>query len=114
MKGPRPVTHRYPAGRLASAIAVALAVVVVLAIGAVLAAAPSATPVADAARGGVVFAPGSEFLPQRRDRASRGMRLSVAQAGPEAIRKGIEALAGVVRAHQTTDPAARQAAGVRV
>ena len=69
---------------------------------------------ADAARGGVVFAPGSEFLPQRRDRASRGMRLSVAQAGPEAIRKGIEALAGVVRAHQTTDPAARQAAGVRV
>ena len=38
MKGPRPVIHRYPAGRLASAIAVALAVVVVLAIGAVLAA----------------------------------------------------------------------------
>ena len=56
MKGPRPVTHRYPAGRLASAIAVALAVVVVLAIGAVLAAAPSATPVADAARGGDVDA----------------------------------------------------------
>jgi len=49
---------------------------------------------ADAARAGVLFAPGSIFLPDRRP--SRGLRLTVAQCDEPAIRRGVEALGAVV------------------
>ncbi|MEZ4215746.1 MAG: PLP-dependent aminotransferase family protein [Myxococcota bacterium] len=67
---------------------------------------------ADAAREGVLFAPGSEFAPGRPP--SGGLRLTVAQAGPAAIERGIAALARVVRAHQGEDRAARQSAAVQL
>lgn len=67
---------------------------------------------ADAARAGVSFAPGSQFLPDHR--ASRGMRLAVAQADASAIERGVAALGRVLRAHRGADPAARQAAGVHL
>ena len=55
---------------------------------------------ADAARAGVLFAPGSHFLPDRGP--SRGMRLTIAQAEVSEIRRGIEALAKVVNSASTT------------
>jgi len=67
---------------------------------------------ADAARAGVLFAPGSNFLCDRR--ASHGMRLTVAQADAPAIEKGVEALARVVREHRQADPMARQTARVHL
>jgi 2-aminoadipate transaminase len=51
---------------------------------------------ADAAREGVLFAPGSLFMPDRRP--SRGMRLAVAQADEDAVRAGVAALGRAVRA----------------
>jgi DNA-binding transcriptional MocR family regulator len=50
---------------------------------------------ADALRAGVLFAPGHQF--QHDARRSRGLRLSIALAEPEAIRRGVTALARVVR-----------------
>lgn len=50
--------------------------------------------VADAARAGVLFAPGSHFLPDRGP--SRGLRLTIAQAPTDRIRGAVEALADVV------------------
>ncbi|MEZ4352050.1 MAG: PLP-dependent aminotransferase family protein [Myxococcota bacterium] len=51
---------------------------------------------ADAARAGVIFSPGSLFMPDARP--SRAMRLTVACADEAAIGRGVEALASVVRA----------------
>jgi len=48
-----------------------------------------------AAEEGVVYLPGSMFYPD--DRGANGLRLSFSQAPPEAIDRGIEALARVVR-----------------
>jgi 2-aminoadipate transaminase len=50
----------------------------------------------DAARAGVLFAPGHQFHVD--GRPSRGLRITLAQAGEEEIRRGIARLAGVVRA----------------
>jgi DNA-binding transcriptional MocR family regulator len=49
---------------------------------------------ADASRAGVLFAPGSIFLPDRRP--SRAMRLTVAQCDEKDIERGVEALGRVV------------------
>jgi 2-aminoadipate transaminase len=51
---------------------------------------------ADAARAGVLFAPGHQF--HHDGRPSSGLRITLAQADEEEIRKGIARLAGVVRA----------------
>ncbi len=67
---------------------------------------------ADAARAGVLFAPGSHFLPDRGP--SRGMRLTIAQAHNADIRRGIEALAQVAAAARTTETPAPLTAGVHV
>jgi hypothetical protein len=51
---------------------------------------------ADAVRGGVLFAPGFQF---RSDpRPSNGLRLSIAMAGADEIRRGVAVLASAVRA----------------
>jgi 2-aminoadipate transaminase len=51
---------------------------------------------ADAVRGGVLFAPGFQF---RSDpRPSHGLRLSIAMAGEDEIRRGVAVLASAVRA----------------
>jgi len=50
---------------------------------------------ADAARAGVLFSPGTLFMPDARP--SRGMRLTVACADEGEIRRGVTALAKVVR-----------------
>ena len=50
---------------------------------------------ADAVRGGVVFAPGFQFRHDRRP--SNGLRLSLALAGEDEIRRGVAALGHVVR-----------------
>jgi len=60
---------------------------------------------ADASRAGVLFAPGSLFLPDRR--ASRGLRLTFAQCDEAAIGRGVEALARVVRERATRPGGAR-------
>jgi 2-aminoadipate transaminase len=49
----------------------------------------------DAVRAGVLFAPGFQFRHDRRP--SSGLRLSLALAGEEEIRRGVAALARVVR-----------------
>jgi DNA-binding transcriptional MocR family regulator len=67
---------------------------------------------ADAARAGVTYHPGASFLPDRS--ASRGMRLTVAQANASEIERGIAALGRVVRERFDQDPAARQAAAVQL
>ncbi len=67
---------------------------------------------ADAARAGVLFAPGSQFLPDRG--ASRAMRLVIAQANCEEIRRGIEALGRVVAERQAAEPVALQSASVHL
>jgi GntR family transcriptional regulator/MocR family aminotransferase len=53
---------------------------------------------ADAAREGVLFAPGSQFFTDRGP--SRGLRLTMAQADEEEIRRGVAILGQVVRHHQ--------------
>ena len=50
---------------------------------------------ADAVRAGVLFAPGYQF--HHDGRPSRGLRLSLALADEDAIRRGVAALAAVVR-----------------
>jgi len=67
---------------------------------------------ADAARAGVLFQPGSQFLVDRR--ASRGLRLTVAQADAPAIERGIETLGRVIRARFNEDRAVTQAAAVHL
>jgi DNA-binding transcriptional MocR family regulator len=67
---------------------------------------------ADASRAGVTYHPGTSFMPDRS--ASRGMRLTVAQANASEIERGIEALGRVVRERYEQDPAARQAAAVQL
>lgn len=57
----------------------------------------------DAVRAGVLFAPGFQF---RHDRApSSGLRLSLALAGEDEIRRGVAALGRVVRARLRAGPA---------
>lgn len=53
---------------------------------------------ADAAREGVLFAPGSQFFTDRGP--SRGLRLTMAQANEEEIRRGVAILGEVVRKRQ--------------
>ncbi len=67
---------------------------------------------ADAGRAGVQFAPGSQFFHD--GRSSRGMRLTVAQADEEEIRRGVAALGRLVRERLEADPGARLAASVHV
>ena len=67
---------------------------------------------ADAARAGVTYHPGASFLPDRG--ASRGLRVTVAQADVDQIERGVEALGRVVRERFAQDPAARQAADVQL
>ena len=59
-------------------------------------------PWADAARGGVLFAPGSQFYTDRGP--SRGMRLTLAQADEEEIRRGVAILGEVIRKRQEVGP----------
>ena len=61
---------------------------------------------------GVLFAPGSQFMPDRG--ASSALRLTVAQADPDQIRRGIEILARVVRAREAASASSRQAAAVNM
>ncbi len=64
----------------------------------------------DAARAGVLFAPGHQF--QHDGRPSNGLRITLARADADAIRRGIERLAAVVR-ERLSEPV-RSAAGARV
>lgn len=66
----------------------------------------------EAARAGVLFSPGSHFLPDRGP--SRCLRLTIAQAQAGEIRRGIEALAGVVAVARTAQIPAPQSAGVHL
>jgi 2-aminoadipate transaminase len=66
---------------------------------------------ADAARAGVLFAPGARFLPD--GGGSRCMRLTVAQADEEQIGRGVAALARVVR-ERAAQSDARHASGVHL
>ena len=68
--------------------------------------------VADAARAGVLFAPGSHFMPDRG--ASRCMRLTIAQADESEIRRGVEALAGLVKSAAEQPAPERETAGVHL
>ncbi len=68
--------------------------------------------VVDAARAGVLFAPGSHFLPDRGP--SRCLRLTIAQSQASEIRHGVETLAAVVAAARTTEPPAPQTAGANL
>jgi 2-aminoadipate transaminase len=67
---------------------------------------------ADAQRAGVLFAPGSQFLPD--GGASRALRLTIAQAGEESIRRGVARLAEVVAASPLRARGARDAASVHL
>jgi 2-aminoadipate transaminase len=67
---------------------------------------------ADAARAGVLFAPGFQFRHDRRP--SSGLRLSMAQADEAAIARGITALARVVRARLRAPARGSRDAGVVV
>jgi len=66
----------------------------------------------DAARAGVLFAPGSQFLTD--GGASRALRLTIAQAGEESIRRGVAALAEVVAASPVRARGGRKAASVHL
>jgi DNA-binding transcriptional MocR family regulator len=57
---------------------------------------------ADALRAGVLFAPGFQFYSDRRP--SSALRLSLALANEDAIRRGVAALAGVVRERMRSAP----------
>jgi len=67
----------------------------------------------DAARAGVLFSPGTLFLPD--GRPSRAMRLTVACADEDEIRRGVAALGDVVRRSGAAEPgAAGRAAGMHL
>jgi len=61
---------------------------------------------ADAARAGVLFAPGAQFMPDQR--SSRCLRLTLARANESEIRRGVELLARVVGERMRADPLTRQ------
>ncbi len=65
---------------------------------------------ADAARAGVLFAPGSQFLPGQGP--SRCLRLTLAQADEDGIRRGVAALGEVVRERIRAEPSASRVASV--
>lgn len=67
---------------------------------------------ADAARAGVVFSPGALFMPD--GRPSRGMRLTVACADADEIRRGVAALGEVVRALHSREAGSGRAAGLNL
>ncbi|MDP6977072.1 MAG: PLP-dependent aminotransferase family protein [Myxococcota bacterium] len=67
---------------------------------------------ADAAREGVLFAPGSHFLPDRGP--SRGLRLTIVQSEAREIEPAIQALARVVEAARSSDTPRPQTAGVHL
>ncbi len=67
---------------------------------------------ADAAREGVLFAPGSQFLPDRG--ASRGLRLTIAQADEQEIARGVAILGRVVARRQSAGPYPFEAAAVNM
>jgi 2-aminoadipate transaminase len=66
----------------------------------------------EAARQGVLFAPGSQF--HHDGRASNGMRLSIAACDEAAIRRGVAALARAVREHGAHGRTAPRSANVHV
>lgn len=66
----------------------------------------------DAARAGVLFAPGNQF--HHDGRSSAGLRLSLALADADAIRRGVSALARVVRERLQSGRRAAHADGVHV
>jgi GntR family transcriptional regulator/MocR family aminotransferase len=67
---------------------------------------------AGTAREGVLFAPGAQFLADRS--ASRGLRLTMAQADEDEIRRGVAILGRVARRHQSAGPRALDAAAVNM
>jgi len=67
---------------------------------------------ADAARAGVLFSPGSQFLPD--GGASSCLRLTLARAGEEEIRRGVEILGRVVRERLAVTPVSRQETSVHL
>ncbi len=67
---------------------------------------------ADAARAGVLFAPGSQFLPD--GGPSRALRLAIAQVSVEEIAQGIRALAQVVESRRDIRTPERKATGVHL
>jgi len=67
---------------------------------------------ADAARAGVVFSPGTLFMPDARP--SRGMRLSVACVDEGEIERGVAALGRVVRTRAARAPGAGRTAGMHL
>ncbi|MFT5442827.1 MAG: 2-aminoadipate transaminase [Myxococcota bacterium] len=67
---------------------------------------------ADAARAGVLFAPGSHFLPDRGP--SRSLRLTFALATEVEIERGIEALANAVAAARASEVPGPTSAGVHL
>jgi DNA-binding transcriptional MocR family regulator len=67
---------------------------------------------ADAARVGVLFAPGAQFVPDAG--ASSCLRLTLAQVDAEEIQRGIQALGQVVRRRMTEAPSARNDAHVHL
>ena len=65
---------------------------------------------ADAVRAGVIFAPGFQFRHDRRP--SSGLRLSIALASEEEIRRGVGQLAEVVRERLRAGAATRRDEGI--
>ena len=67
---------------------------------------------ADAARAGVLFSPGTLFMPDARP--SRAMRLTVACADEDEIRRGVAALGEVANASRAVEPGAGRIAGMHL
>jgi DNA-binding transcriptional MocR family regulator len=67
---------------------------------------------ADAARAGVLFSPGTLFMPDARP--SRGMRLTVACADEDEIRRGVAALGAVANAARAVEPGTGRIAGMHL
>ncbi len=67
---------------------------------------------ADAARAGVLFSPGTLFMPDARP--SRAMRLTVACADEDEIRRGVEALGLVANASRAVAPGTGRIAGMHL
>lgn len=67
---------------------------------------------ADAAREGVLFAPGSQFFTDRGP--SRGLRLTLAQANEDEIRRGVAILGEVIRKRQEVGPTGLGASAVNM
>jgi DNA-binding transcriptional MocR family regulator len=67
---------------------------------------------ADASRAGVLFSPGTLFMPDARP--SRAMRLTVACADEAEIERGVSALARVVRERQANESGVGRTAGMHL